>query len=141
MTERVTKLMKNFDEVSTVLTRIITAEGLCVYCRARQPDSKNKATQTGAEDGYGSLSWTACFDDECQTHRSKKDRAGWYSKRNIKGTNSWVGNPKGKALMKKGVPTLIRRQRRFTSPENDSYTENDYHFYMENQTASPHKLM
>ena len=76
MTERVTKFMKNFDEVSTVLTRIITAEGLCIYCRARQPDLKNKATQTGTEDEHGSLSWTACFDDECQTHRSEKDKAG-----------------------------------------------------------------
>jgi hypothetical protein len=141
MTERVTKLMKNFDEVSTVLTRIITAEGLCVYCRARQPDSKNKATQTGAEDGHGSLSWTACFDDECQTHRSEKDGAGWYPKGNIRGTNSWVGSPKGKAPMKKGVPTPTRGQGRSTSPENDSYTEDDHHFYMGNQTASPHKLM
>jgi hypothetical protein len=32
MTERVAKFMKNFDKVSTILTRIIIAEGLCVYC-------------------------------------------------------------------------------------------------------------
>jgi hypothetical protein len=32
MTERVAEFMKNFDKVSTVLTRIITAEGLCIYC-------------------------------------------------------------------------------------------------------------
>ena len=46
MTERVVELMRNFDKVSTVLTRIITAEELCVYCRARQPDSKDTVTQT-----------------------------------------------------------------------------------------------
>jgi hypothetical protein len=43
--------------------------------------------------------------------------------------------------MKKGVPTLIKRQERFTSPENDFYPEDDHHFYIKNQTASPHKLM
>jgi gag-polyprotein putative aspartyl protease len=141
MTERVAKLMKNFDEVSTMLTRIITAERLYVYCRARQPDSKNKATQTGAEDEYGSLSWTACFDDECQIHRSKKDGAGWYPKGSIKGTNSWIGSPKGKAPMKKKEPILTRGQGRSTSPENDFYPEDNHHFYMGNQTDSPHKLM
>jgi GTP cyclohydrolase I len=47
MTEQVTKFIKNFDEVSTMLTRIITAEELCVYYRARQPDLKNTVTQIG----------------------------------------------------------------------------------------------
>jgi hypothetical protein len=84
MTERITRLMENFDEISTVLTRIITAKGLCIYCRARQPDSKNKATQTGIEDEHGSLSWTACFDNEYQIHRSEKNGAGWYPKKSIK---------------------------------------------------------
>ena len=44
--KRVTRLIKNFDEVSTMLTRIITAERLCVYCQARRLDIKNAATQT-----------------------------------------------------------------------------------------------
>jgi hypothetical protein len=54
------------------------------------------------------LSWTACFNDEYQTHRSEKDGAGWYLKENIKGTSSWIGSPKGKASMKKGVLTSIK---------------------------------
>jgi hypothetical protein len=35
ITERVAELMKNFDKIFTMLTRIIIAERLCVYCRAR----------------------------------------------------------------------------------------------------------
>src|SRR5450755_3695375 len=44
MTERITKLMKNFDEISTMLTRILTAEKLCIYCKARQPNMKDAST-------------------------------------------------------------------------------------------------
>lgn len=27
------------------------------------------------------LSWTACFNDDCQTHQSDKDATGWYPKK------------------------------------------------------------
>jgi hypothetical protein len=76
MTERVAKLMKNFDNVLTMLTQIITAEGLCVYCRARQLNSQDKATQTGLKEEHELLSWIACFDNECRAHHSEKERAG-----------------------------------------------------------------
>jgi hypothetical protein len=56
MTERITKLMKNFDEVSTMLTRVLTAEGLCVYYKARQPRTKNASTQTGMTGEHEKLS-------------------------------------------------------------------------------------
>ena len=44
MTERIAKLIKNFDEISTMLTRVLTAEGLCVYCKAKQSKTKEAAT-------------------------------------------------------------------------------------------------
>jgi hypothetical protein len=47
MTERIIKLIKNFDEVFTIFTRVLIAERLCVYCKARQPKTKNVSTQTG----------------------------------------------------------------------------------------------
>jgi hypothetical protein len=56
MTERITKLMKNFDEVSTMLTRVLTAEGLCVYCKARQPKTREATTQTGITGEHEKLS-------------------------------------------------------------------------------------
>ena len=29
---------------------------------------------------YNSMSWTACYDDTCQMHRSNKEGSEWYSK-------------------------------------------------------------
>ena len=29
---------------------------------------------------HNSMSWTACYNDTCQTHRGNKDGSGWYSK-------------------------------------------------------------
>ena len=51
-TERIIRLMKNFDEVSIMLTRVLTAEGLCVYYKARQPSTKEAVTQTGITGEY-----------------------------------------------------------------------------------------
>lgn len=30
------------------------------------------------EVNHAALSWTACFNDSCQTHKSDKDATGWY---------------------------------------------------------------
>ena len=35
ITERITRFMKNFDKILIMFTRIITAEELYIYCRAR----------------------------------------------------------------------------------------------------------
>src|SRR5450755_1774576 len=141
MTERIIKLMKNFDEVSTMLTRVLTAKGLCVYCKARQPSTKEAATQTGITGEHEQLSWTACYDDQCRIHRSEKESAGWLP---------WgETTPRGESLKGKGRasyrktrgPSFTRQQGRSTSPENDYYPENDHHFYIDNQPKGSHKFM
>ena len=41
------------------------------------------------------LSWTACYDDDCGTHRADKDGSGWYPKK-----------PRGKrtmAVVRRGI--------------------------------------
>src|SRR5450755_3522824 len=141
MTERITKLMKNFDEVSTILTRVLTAERLCVYCKARQPSTKETTTQTGITGEHEQLSWTACYDNQCRIHRSEKKSAGWLP---------WGKTaPRGGSLKRKGRasyreardPSPTRQQGRSTSPENDYYPEDNHHFYMGNQPKGSHKLI
>lgn len=79
------------------------SKGLCTRCTAKwepghrcsQRNGKSKtaaAAETTAQDeeeprsastmsrevNHAALSWTACFNDSCQTHKSDKDATGWY---------------------------------------------------------------
>jgi hypothetical protein len=40
------------------------------------------STTPVVKDEHGLFSWTACYDDGCFTHKSDKEGAGWYPKRN-----------------------------------------------------------
>jgi len=44
------------------------------------PDDRNRQVNL-AEANHASLTWTACFRDDCTTHKSDKEAAGWYPKR------------------------------------------------------------
>lgn len=46
------------------------------------PEGKKQIYSTKREEvPHDSLSWTACYDDECQTHKSSKRDSGWYPKK------------------------------------------------------------
>jgi hypothetical protein len=147
MMERVTRLMKNFDEVSTMLTRIITAEGLCVYCQARRPGTENATTQTETSEQHKMMTWTACYDDLCPDHYSDKAGAGWFPQEKTppERSISWTirdrvqemptEETKGKNIDWTRKPFPSRGEGRSTSPEND------HHYFMGNQSGGPHKLM
>ena len=85
------------------------------------PERRTNAIQRGttALDGEGKnststpsvphelLSWTACYDDSCGTHRADKDGSGWYPKK-----------PRGKrtmAMVRRGIvnqPTEARKDKK-----------------------------
>jgi hypothetical protein len=39
---------------------------------------------------HASLSWTACYNDQCQTHQSDKDASGWYPRKPEKKTIAMI---------------------------------------------------
>ena len=44
-------------------------------------EGKKEINAVNQETGnHASMSWTACYDDNCQTHQSNKNGAGWYPK-------------------------------------------------------------
>jgi hypothetical protein len=108
MTERMVKLMKNFDEVFIMLPKIITAEGLCVYCRAKQFNTKDKATQKGASEEHEIMFWTIYYDDQCRIHLSEKKGAEWFSQGKTVARSFGRHKGKGKVLVETWDLTLIR---------------------------------
>src|SRR5665213_3156185 len=42
---------------------------------------KGKDTSNTRHPDHGSMSWTACYTDDCYTHRGDKDGSGWYPRR------------------------------------------------------------
>ena len=51
-------------------------------CRQRKYDKvpERQANMTTQATPHDNLSWTACYNDECSTHRSDKEGSGWYPK-------------------------------------------------------------
>lgn len=44
------------------------------------PDVRGLAA---TENSHASLSWTACYDDQCTTHKANKEDSGWYPKKPV----------------------------------------------------------
>ncbi|KAK7702109.1 hypothetical protein SLS57_011493 [Botryosphaeria dothidea] len=43
--------------------------------------AQREASVVSRQEDHDMLSWTACFNDDCQTHQSDKDATGWYPKK------------------------------------------------------------
>lgn len=62
-------------------------EHLARTCKKSQKEKKDLATAKKNNSvmhdasAHDSLTWTACYDDECWTHLSSKQRSGWYSQK------------------------------------------------------------
>ena len=53
----------------------------CSQNRNRKTSLPEKRTLTATrESNHGSLSWTACYEENCPTHLSDKEGSGWYPK-------------------------------------------------------------
>lgn len=65
---------------------IVCYDEYCKECRtggyAEGADfTDDVAIQEEKEDDHDKLSWTACHDDSCPTHRSDKEGSGWYPRK------------------------------------------------------------
>jgi len=62
--------------------------------KKQDPDdpASKEATQ------HAALSWTYCYDDDCEVHRSEKDGSGWYPR---------APKPKGQRSTKKQVASIV----------------------------------
>jgi hypothetical protein len=98
MTERVAKLMKNFDEIFTVLTRIIIAEELCVYCRARQPNSKDTAIQIRMSELPAHFRNSQYSENDQHFYMSKQS----ISSHKFMTLNVWIQGHKARAVINSG---------------------------------------
>lgn len=58
-------------------------DGTTTRAESRDSGDEYPAVKSGRSKSvdHKSLSWTACYDDSCLTHRSDKDGAGWYPKK------------------------------------------------------------
>jgi hypothetical protein len=63
-----------------------------------------------AEIDHDKLTWTACFDDDCATHKEDKAMTGWYPKR-----------PKGKRTINMAFRTPHERSRFHDSPQYQEF--------------------
>ncbi len=43
---------------------------------------EREISHTGQELEHANLHWTACYNDDCQIHKSSKEGSGWYPKKN-----------------------------------------------------------
>jgi len=64
---------------------------LCIHCGKNdhmgwkcpnkpKKEEKKQAATTQKEEDHAAYHWTACYDDDCNIHRSEKDATGWYPK-------------------------------------------------------------
>jgi len=48
--------------------------------KPKKEEKKQAATTQKKEEDHATYHWTACYDDDCNIHRSEKDTTGWYPK-------------------------------------------------------------
>ena len=78
------ELEEGFQDIMNRLKSLRASQEEIIDALKRFLDSDVSTEQdipTLSDDDHDLLSWTACFDDNCNVHRSDKEESGWYLKK------------------------------------------------------------